>query len=230
MFNQPNMQKYQRNIFDIKKMNIISENNDTYEYIVLKNIDKIIKGKNLEFRNNANTNKLYPIIQKIEFFNNEILRFIENPAVKKDENINRLIDFFQHTLSYQKSYDNILKLIISRFLYAIIKLISMKETYNIAIYLLEFIGQADRLCYAFFNIKDKATNYKNFYKNLYNIIVNEKTGEFVIKLGDRILFRGIEGQFSILNLFTSLSIRHTLQQVDELPNDSDENLDKIVVD
>ena len=65
---------------------------------------------------------------------------------------------------------------------------------------------------------------------VYNIIVNEKTGEFVIKLGDRILFRGIEGQFSILNLFTSLSIRHTLQQVDELPNDSDENLDKIVVD
>ena len=64
---------------------------------------------------------------------------------------------------------------------------------------------------------------------VYNIIVDEKTGEFVIKLGDRILFRGIEGQFSILNLFTSLSIRHTIQQVDELPNDSDENLDKIKI-
>ena len=62
---------------------------------------------------------------------------------------------------------------------------------------------------------------------VYNIIVNEKTGEFVIILGKRVLFRGIEGQFSILNLFTSLSIRHTLQQVDELPNDSDEELDKI---
>lgn len=64
---------------------------------------------------------------------------------------------------------------------------------------------------------------------VYNIKVNEKTGEFIIMLGDRILFRGIEGQFSILNLFSSLCIRHTLEQVDELPNDSDENLDKINV-
>lgn len=62
---------------------------------------------------------------------------------------------------------------------------------------------------------------------VYNIQVNEKTGEFVIILGNRVLFRGIEGQFSILNLFTSLNIRHTIQQVDELPNNSDENLDKI---
>ena len=76
----------------------------------------------------------------------------------------------------------------------------------------------------------KETDEQKLGDLVYNIIVNEKTGEFVIKLGDRILFRGIEGQFSILNLFTSLSIRHTLQQVDELPNDSDENLDKIVVD
>ena len=59
------------------------------------------------------------------------------------------------------------------------------------------------------------------------IKVNEKTGEFIIVLGERVLFRGIEGQFSILNLFTSLNIKHSLQRVDELPNDSDENLDKI---
>ena len=65
---------------------------------------------------------------------------------------------------------------------------------------------------------------------VYNIIVNEKTGEFVIKLGERILFRGKQWQFSIINRYTSLSIKNTLQQVDELPNDSDENLDKIVVD
>ena len=62
---------------------------------------------------------------------------------------------------------------------------------------------------------------------IYQIKVNEKTGEFIIVLGERVLFRGIEGQFSILNLFTSLNIKHSLQRVDELPNDSDENLDKI---
>ena len=65
---------------------------------------------------------------------------------------------------------------------------------------------------------------------VYNIKVNEETGEFVIVLGDRVLFRGIEGHFSILNLFTSLNIKHTLQRVEELPNESDENLDKIKVD
>lgn len=64
---------------------------------------------------------------------------------------------------------------------------------------------------------------------VYNLKVDEKTGEFVIILGKRILFRGIEGQFSILNLLTSLSIRHTIQQVDELPNDSDEELNKIEI-
>lgn len=62
---------------------------------------------------------------------------------------------------------------------------------------------------------------------VYNIKVNEDTGEFIVVLGDRILFRGIEGQFSILNLFTSLNIKHTIQRVEELPNDNDENLNEI---
>ena len=61
----------------------------------------------------------------------------------------------------------------------------------------------------------------------YHIKVDEKTGEFIIVLGDKTLFRGIEGNFSILNLFSSLNIKYILQQVEELPNESDENLDKI---
>ena len=63
----------------------------------------------------------------------------------------------------------------------------------------------------------------------YHIKVDEKTGEFIIVLGDKTLFRGIEGNFSILNLFSSLNIKYILQQVDELPNESDENLDEIKV-
>lgn len=65
---------------------------------------------------------------------------------------------------------------------------------------------------------------------VYRIQVDEKTGEFIILMGEKILFRGIEGQFSILNLFTSLNFKYILQQVDELPNDSDENLDEIKID
>lgn len=61
----------------------------------------------------------------------------------------------------------------------------------------------------------------------YVIKFNDKTGEFTIELGDKVLFKGIEGQFSILNLFASLNIKYMLQEVDELPNDSDENLDEI---
>jgi len=81
-----------------------------------------------------------------------------------------------------------------------------------------------------FKNETKETDEQKVGDLVYNIQVNEKTGEFVIILGNRVLFRGIEGQFSILNLFTSLSIRHTLQQVDELPNNSDENENKIIVD
>ena len=65
---------------------------------------------------------------------------------------------------------------------------------------------------------------------VYRIQVDEKTGEFIILMGEKILFRGIEGQFSILNLFTSLNFKYILQQVDELPNDSDEKLDEIKID
>lgn len=65
---------------------------------------------------------------------------------------------------------------------------------------------------------------------VYRIQVDEKTGEFIILMGEKILFRGIEGQFSILNLFTSLNFKYILQQVDELPNDSDENLDEIKIE
>ena len=65
---------------------------------------------------------------------------------------------------------------------------------------------------------------------VYRIQVDEKTGEFIILMGDKILFRGIEGQFSILNLFTSLNFKYILQQVDELPNNSDENLEEIKIE
>ena len=76
----------------------------------------------------------------------------------------------------------------------------------------------------------KETDEQKLGDLVYNIKVLEETGEFVVMLGDRVLFRGIEGQFSILNLLTSLNIKHTIQRVEELPNDNDENENKIIID
>ena len=61
----------------------------------------------------------------------------------------------------------------------------------------------------------------------YVIKIDEKTGEFIIMLNDNILFRGVEGKFSILNLLASLSIKYVMENVDSLPNDSDEEKDLI---
>lgn len=76
----------------------------------------------------------------------------------------------------------------------------------------------------------KETDEQKLGDLVYNIKVVEETGEFVVMLGDRVLFRGIEGQFSILNLLTSLNIKHTIQRVEELPNNNDENENKIIID
>ena len=81
-----------------------------------------------------------------------------------------------------------------------------------------------------FKNETKETEEQKLGDLVYNIKVDEKTGEFVIMLGNRILFRGVEGNFSILNLFSSLNIKHTIQQVDELPNNSDEDENKINVE
>ena len=64
---------------------------------------------------------------------------------------------------------------------------------------------------------------------IYHIKVDENTGEFIIILGDKILFRGVEGNFSIMNLLSSLNIKHSIERVDELPNDSDEYLEEIKI-
>lgn len=80
-----------------------------------------------------------------------------------------------------------------------------------------------------FKAELKENDEKKLGDLVYNIKVNEKTGEFIIALDDKVLFRGIEGQFSILNLFTSLNIKHTLEQVEELPNNSDENLNTLSI-
>jgi hypothetical protein len=57
----------------------------------------------------------------------------------------------------------------------------------------------------------------------------DKTGEFAIKLKDKVIYHGIEGQVSIINLLQSMGISCTLKSVDEIINETDENEDKIEV-
>ena len=44
----------------------------------------------------------------------------------------------------------------------------------------------------------------------YTIELDEKTGEFVLKSNDDVIFRGVEGQVSIIELFTSMTIGYKL--------------------
>lgn len=85
-------------------------------------------------------------------------------------------------------------------------------------------------------LNDLQKNFKEDIKEIedkkvgdlvYNIKVDEKTGEFIVFLGERPIFRGIEGNFSILNLLTSFNFKYKLEKVDKLTNDSDENLNEI---
>lgn len=57
----------------------------------------------------------------------------------------------------------------------------------------------------------------------------DKTGEFAIKLKDKVIYHGIEGQVSIINLLQSMGISCALKSVDEIINETDENEDKIEV-
>lgn len=58
----------------------------------------------------------------------------------------------------------------------------------------------------------------------------EKTGEFALKIGDRVLYTAIEGQVSIINLFKSMNINCALKEVDEIKYITDQEEDKINVD
>lgn len=51
----------------------------------------------------------------------------------------------------------------------------------------------------------------------------DKTGEFVLKLNDKVIYSGIEGEVSIVNLFRSMGISCSLKAVDGITNETDEN-------
>ena len=58
----------------------------------------------------------------------------------------------------------------------------------------------------------------------------EETGEFVLKIGEKVIYSAVEGNVSIINLFKSMGINCALKAVDKIENTTDENEDKINVD
>lgn len=49
----------------------------------------------------------------------------------------------------------------------------------------------------------------------YHLEINDNTGEFRLKLGDRIIYEGIEGQVSISNLFKSMRLACSVSELTE---------------
>lgn len=64
----------------------------------------------------------------------------------------------------------------------------------------------------------------------YVIEYSDETGEFVLKLMDKVIYSGTEGQVSIVNLFRSMGINCMLKAVEKVENNTDEKEDKIVIE
>lgn len=79
---------------------------------------------------------------------------------------------------------------------------------------------------------DEETEVDNtqFSNLVYHLDMCEKTGEFNLKLNDKVIFYGIEDNFSILNLFKSMNLKYSWNCVDEIIKKSDENEDKINIE
>lgn len=58
----------------------------------------------------------------------------------------------------------------------------------------------------------------------------DATGEFVLKRGNNVIYNAVEGNVSILKLFTAMGINCELHSVEKIDTMSDENDDKINVD
>lgn len=80
-----------------------------------------------------------------------------------------------------------------------------------------------------FDNTDKENGETKFENLSYHLDMCEATGEFVLKLNDKPIYNGIEGQVSIINLLKSMNIKYSWQAVNIIEKDSDEMLDEIKI-
>ena len=56
---------------------------------------------------------------------------------------------------------------------------------------------------------------------------NEQNGEFTLAIGDKVIYHGNENKVSLFSLFKSMNIAYSLNVVDKIDYETDENKEKI---
>lgn len=62
---------------------------------------------------------------------------------------------------------------------------------------------------------------------IYKVDYNEQNGEFTLAIGDKVIYHGNENKVSLFSLFKSMNIAYSLNVVDKIDYETDENKEKI---
>lgn len=62
---------------------------------------------------------------------------------------------------------------------------------------------------------------------VYQVEYDEKNAEFILKMGDKIVYHGVENKVSLFSLFKSMNISYSLQVVENIDYNTDEHNDEI---
>ena len=62
---------------------------------------------------------------------------------------------------------------------------------------------------------------------IYKVDYNEHNGEFTLAIGDKVIYHGNENKVSLFSLFKSMNIAYSLNVVDKIDYETDENKGKI---
>lgn len=64
---------------------------------------------------------------------------------------------------------------------------------------------------------------------IYKVDYNEQNGDFTLMIGDKIVYHGNEGKVSLFSLFKSMNIAYSLNVVDKIEYETDENNEEIII-
>lgn len=62
---------------------------------------------------------------------------------------------------------------------------------------------------------------------IHKVDYNEQNGEFTLAIGDKVIYHGNENKVSLFSLFKSMNIAYSLNVVDKIDYETDENKEKI---
>lgn len=64
---------------------------------------------------------------------------------------------------------------------------------------------------------------------IYKVNYNEQCGEFTLVIGDKVIYHGNESKVSLFSLFKSMNIAYSLNVVDKIDYETDENKENITL-